>query len=160
MYEWRRVDVCVVVIPWIQLLKYSDMCIVHLYLFFSTMPELHTDGLSTYHNSSKKMNDFEINNVISSSLMVTERSQNWTTATSNPYTIDSGNSFSGIVIIIIFFCSTLAIIIAIGILLARKRQVTNTRESQVSNSDGASFSCQCHVKLNKQTVQMISPTIW
>lgn len=105
MYEWRRVDVFVVVIPWIQPLKYSHMCtcIVHLYLFFSTMPEFYIDGLSTFHNSSKKMNDFEINNVTSSSLMVTERSQNSTTATSNPDTTDSGNLFSGIVILIIFF---------------------------------------------------------
>lgn len=94
--------------------------------------EFHINGLSTYHNSSQKMNDFEINNVTSSSLMVTERSQNSTTATSNPDTIDSGNSFSGNVILIIFFCSALAIIIAIGILLARKRRVTNTRESQVA----------------------------
>lgn len=109
------------------------MWLVYLYFISSTMPKFHINGLSTYHNSSQKMNDFEINNVTSSSLMVTERSQNSTTATSNPDTIDSGNSFSGNVILIIFFCSALAIIIAIGILLARKRRVTNTRESQESN---------------------------
>lgn len=97
------------------------------------MPEFYIDGLSTFHNSSKKMNDFEIKNVTSSSLMVTERSQNSTTATSNPDTTDSGNLFSGIVILIIFFCSALAIIIAIRVLLARKRRITNTRESQESN---------------------------
>lgn len=48
------------------------MCIVYLYLFFSIMFELYIDGLFIYYNFFKKMNDFEINNVISFSLMVIE----------------------------------------------------------------------------------------
>lgn len=103
-------------------------------LFSSTMPELHINGRIPYHNSSIETNDIGARYYTSSSMMVTGRSYNLTSAietTTN--TLDSENSFGVIVFFIFCVCLALATMILIVMWLIRKRQKMKTRESHQSN---------------------------
>lgn len=72
--------------------------------------------------------------VTGSSLLVPAESYNLSTAISTPTnTMDTGNSFCGIVFLIICFCFALVIMIAIGIWLVRKRKIMKTQENNESN---------------------------
>lgn len=110
----------------------SEMCI-ELWCIFSTMPELHINGRILYHNSSLEKNAIGASYDTSSSLMFTGRSHNSTIAISTtPNSMDTENSFCGIVFSIFCFCLALVIIISIGMCLIRKRQKNeNTRESGI-----------------------------
>lgn len=104
-------------------------------VFFSrTMPEFHINGRFPFHNSSLENNAIGDSYDTSSSLMVTGRSHNPTTAISTTTnTLDSEYSVCGFVYFIICFCFALAIMIAIGIWLVGKRRIMKTQESQKSN---------------------------
>lgn len=99
----------------------------------STMPELHINGRSTYHNFFFEMSYVETSNATSPTLLVTERSRNSTTILSNTTnTVSSENSYCGIVFVITCFCFAVVLMIAIGIWHVRKRQIMKTREGQES----------------------------
>lgn len=98
------------------------------------MPEIQINGRSSSHNSSLELDEFGTSYDTSSSLMVTVRSQNSTISISTPTnTMDSENSFNGIVLLITCFWFALVFMIAIGVWLVRKRQMIKTQESQESN---------------------------
>lgn len=102
--------------------------------FFSTMPEFHINGRFPYHKSSLENNAIGGRYDTSSSLMVTGGAYNSTTAISTTTnTMDTENSFCGIVFSIFCICLALAIIISIGMYLIRKRQKTKTQETQEFN---------------------------
>lgn len=109
-------------------------CSLFFHFFFSTMPELHINGRSTYHNCSLETNANGASYDTSTSSMVTGRSHSSTIAISTPTNnIDSENSFCGIVFFIISLCFTLVIILAIGIWLVRKSRIMKTQKSQESS---------------------------
>lgn len=111
----------------------SEMCI-ELWCIFSTMPELHINGRIPYHNSSLEKNALGASYDTSSSFMVTRQTLNSTIAFSTTTnTMDTENSFCGIVFSFFCFCLALVIVISIGMCLIRKRQKTKTRESQEFN---------------------------
>lgn len=111
----------------------SEMCI-ELQFIFSTMPELHINGRISYHNSSLENNAFGASYDTSSSFTVIKHTLNSTIAFSTTTnTVDTENSFCGIVFSIFCFCLALAFIISIGMCLIRKRQNTKTQESQEFN---------------------------
>lgn len=122
-------------IPYIHPNKYSDLWILVLlvfFLIFRTMPEIHIDGRSS--NSSLELDELGTSYVTGSSLLVPAESYNLSTAISTPTnTMDTGNSFCGIVFLIICFCFALVIMIAIGIWLVRKRKIMKTQENNESN---------------------------
>lgn len=99
------------------------------------MPEFHINGRFPYHKSSLENNAIGGRYDTSSSLMVTGGAYNSTTAISTTTnTMDTGNSFCGIVFTIFCICLALAIIISMGMCLIRKRQNNeNTRETQELN---------------------------
>lgn len=103
--------------------------------FFSKMPEFHINGRFPYHNSSLENKAIGASYDTSSSLMVTGRLHNPTTAisTTTTNTFDSEYSVCGFVSFIICFCFALAIMVAIGIRLIGKRRIMKTQESQESN---------------------------
>lgn len=95
-------------------------------IFFpcSTMPGLHINGRSTYHNFFLEMSYVETSNATSPTLLVTERSRNSTTTLSNTTnTVASENSYCGNVFVIVCFCFAVVLMIAIGIWHVRKRQI-------------------------------------
>lgn len=120
-------------IPYIHPIKYSDIWIlVLLVFFFRTMPEIHITGRSS--NSSLELDELGTSYVIGSSLLVPAESYNLSIAISTTTnTMDTGNSFCGIVFLIICFCFALVIMIAIGIWLVRKRKIMKTQENNESN---------------------------
>lgn len=98
------------------------------------MPEFHINGRFPYHKSSLENNAIGGRYDTSSSLIVTGGAYNSTTAISTTTnTMDTENSFCGIVFTIFCFCLALAIIISMGMCLIRKRQKTKTRETQEFN---------------------------
>lgn len=111
-----------------------NQCIV-LYAFSpSTMPELHINGRSTFHNFFLEMCNVGTSNATSHTLLVKERSRNSTITLSNTTnTVASENSSCGIVSVIICFCFAVVCMIAIGIWQVRKRQIMKNREGQESN---------------------------
>lgn len=103
-----------------------------LFFFFRTMPEIHINGRSS--NSSLELDELGTSYVTGSSLLVPAESYNLSTAISTPTnTMDTGNSFCGIVFLIICFWFALVIMIAIGIWLVRKRKKIKTQEYKESN---------------------------
>lgn len=131
------------------------MCILYHNSGFisSTMPELHINGRSTYHNFSLENNANGASYDTSSSFMVTGRSHNSTIALSTTTnTMDSENSACGIVSFFIFFFAVV-IIIAIGIWLVGKK-IIKTQESQESKAsvetDPLSFSSQLYKIVTEQ----------
>lgn len=113
----------------------SEMCI-ELCCIFSTMPKLHINGRIPYHNSSLEKNAIGASYDTSSSVMFTGRSHNSTIAISTTTnTVDTENSFCGIVFSIFCFCLALVSIISIGMCLIRKRQKKQKRKHErVRNS--------------------------
>lgn len=110
------------------------VCVLFSCLFSSTMPELHINGRSTYLNFSLENSSIGASYDTSTSFMVTSRSHNTTIALSTSTdTMDSENSFCGIVSFIISCCFALVIMIAIGIWFVRKRRKIKSKESQESN---------------------------
>lgn len=110
------------------------MCI-ELWCIFSTMPELHINGRILYHNSSLEKNAIGASYDTSSSLMFTGRSHNSTIAISTTLnSMDTKNSFCGIVFSIFCFCLALVSIISIGMCLIRKRQKKKRKHERVRNS--------------------------
>lgn len=102
------------------------------FLIFRTMPEIHIDGRSS--NSSLELDELGTSYVTGSSLLVPAESYNLSIAISTTTnTMDTGNSFCGIVFLIICFCFALVIMIAIGIWLVRKRKIMKTQENNESN---------------------------
>lgn len=115
------------------------MCIVYHNSGFisSTMPELHINGRSTYHNFSLENNANGASYDTSSSFMVTGRSHNSTIALSTTTnTMDSENSACGIVSFFIFFI----IFFCWGHyncdrnLARQKKKIIKTQESQESKA--------------------------
>lgn len=100
------------------------------------MPEFHINGRFPYHKSSLENNTIGGRYDTSSSLMVTGGAYNSTTAISTTTnTMDTGNSFCGIVFTIFCICLALAIIISMGMCLIRKRRETQEfNESFETNS--------------------------
>lgn len=102
------------------------------FFIFRTMPEIHINGRSS--NSSLELDELGTSYVTGSSLLVPPESYNLSTAISTPTnTMDTGNSFCGIVFLIICFWFALVIMIAIGIWLVRKRKKRKTQENKESN---------------------------
>lgn len=133
------------------------MCIVYHNSGFisSTMPELHINGRSTYHNFSLENNANGASYDTSSSFMVTGRSHNSTIALSTTTnTMDSENSACGIVSFFIFFIFFFAvvIIIVIGIWLVRKKIYKNSGKSGIQSVtwNGPSFSSQLYKIVTEQ----------
>lgn len=122
-------------IPYIHPIKYSDMWILVLlgfFFIFRTMPKIHITGRSS--NSSLELGELGTSYVTGSSLLVPAESYNLSIAISTTTnTMDTGNSFCGIVFLIICFCFALVIMIAIGIWLVRKRKIMKTQENDESN---------------------------
>lgn len=121
-------------IPHIHPIKYSDLWIFVLlvFFFFRTMPEIHINGRSS--NSSLELDELGTSYVTGSSLLVPAESYNLSIAISTTTnTMDTGNSFCGIVFLTICFCFALVILIAIGICLVRKRKIMKTQENNESN---------------------------
>lgn len=121
-------------IPYIHPNKYSDLWILVLlgFFIFRTMPEIHINGRSS--NSSLELDELGTSYVTGSSLLVPAESYNLSIAISTTTnTMDTGNSYCGIVFLIICFCFALVIMIAIGIWLVRKRKIMKTQENNKSN---------------------------
>lgn len=103
-------------------------------VFFSPMPELHINGRIPYHNAFLENNAIVASYDTNSSFMVIRRTLNSTVAISTTTnTMDTENSFYGIVFSIFCFCLALVIIFFIGMCLIRKRQKTKTQETQEFN---------------------------
>lgn len=118
--------------------SYHNSILIFFYhwcgFFFSTMPELHINGRFPFHDSSHENDAFRPNYDTSSSLMVTGRTYVSTTAISTTTnTLGSENLFCGFVFFTICFSFALAIMIAIGIWLIRKRQKIKAKAIQKSN---------------------------
>lgn len=96
------------------------------------MPKIHITGRSS--NSSLELDELGTSYVTGSSLLVPVESYNLSIAISTTTnTMDTGNSFCGIVFFIICFCFALVIMIPIGIWLVRKRKIMKTQENDESN---------------------------
>lgn len=110
-----------------------DSCTSWFFFFiFRTMPKIHITGRSS--NSSLELDELGTSYVTGSSLLVPAESYNLSIAISTTTnTMDTGNSFCGIVFLIICFCFALVIMIAIGIWLVRKRKIMKTQENDESN---------------------------
>lgn len=107
------------------------------------MPEIHINGRSLSPNFSMETDDFETSYNTSFKVLVTGRSQNSTIATSTPTNImDSENSFCGIVFLIFCVCFAMAILIAVGVWLVRKRKIMKTQESQESQKKIINKTCK------------------
>lgn len=120
----------------------SELCF-ELYFIFSTMPELHINGLIPYHNSSMENNAIGTSYDTSSRPLVTGRSYNSTIAISTTTnTLDTENSSRGIVFFIFCLCLALAIVISIGMCLIRKRQKTKTRSQEFNEPLSPPYSMQ------------------
>lgn len=107
-------------------------CITVFYVF-STMPEMHIDGLSSSHTASPEIDDFGTSYDSSTGVLVTVvESNNSTIAISSPKnTMDQDTTCCEIGLLIVYFCLiALVIMIATVFFLAKIRQRPKSQRKQ------------------------------